>query len=132
MSFQPEKLRFTPTHEWVHAEVKDGETVVTVGISQHAIDELSDVVFVELPAVGKTIKGGEIFGHAESVKALADLYAPVGLVVTEANVALQDNLNWIKEDPYGKGWMVRGTLRNPADLEALLDHDTYKAQCGGH
>lgn len=134
MAFQPESLLFTTTHEWVGVSEEGGVKFVTIGISKFAIDELSDVVFIELPAVGKKIKAGEIFGHAESVKALADLYTPVDVEITEPHTALQDNLQWIKEDPYGQGWIVKGKLLDEAPLAKLLDYTQYQAQCagGGH
>ncbi len=119
----PEDLQYTKSHEWVRVE--DG--VATVGITEHAQDELGDVVFVELPEQGATLAPGDSFGAVESVKAVSDLYAPVGGEVVEVNGALEDSPEKINEDPYGEGWILKlqisdeGDLLSAADYEKLLE-----------
>src|SRR5512137_934714 len=99
----PEDLKYTKDHEWIRVEGTTG----TVGITDHAQGELGDVVFVELPATGKTVKKGESFGTIEAVKAVSDLYAPVGGQILEANGELAASPELVNKDPYGKGWMVK-------------------------
>jgi glycine cleavage system H protein len=113
----PEDLQYTESHEWVRIE---GETA-TIGITDHAQDELGDVVFVELPGEGDTFDAGESFGTVESVKAVSDLYAPVGGEVVEVNSALEDAPENINEDPYGEGWIVK--LRTSDEPYLLSSHE---------
>jgi glycine cleavage system H protein len=113
----PEDLQYTESHEWVRIE---GETA-TIGITDHAQDELGDVVFVELPGEGDTFDAGESFGTVESVKAVSDLYAPVGGEVVEVNSALEDAPENINEDPYGEGWIVK--LRTSDEPHLLSPHE---------
>ena len=113
----PEDLQYTQSHEWVRIE---GETA-TIGITDHAQDELGDVVFVELPGEGDTFDAGESFGTVESVKAVSDLYAPVGGEVVEVNSALEDAPENINEDPYGEGWIVK--LRTSDEPYLLSPHE---------
>jgi glycine cleavage system H protein len=115
----PGDLQYTKSHEWVRTE---GDTA-TVGITEHAQDELGDVVFVELPDEGATFDAGESFGTVESVKAVSDLYAPVGGEVVEINSALNDAPEKINEDPYGEGWIVK--LRTSGDAD-LLSPEEYE------
>ena len=116
----PEELQYTRSHEWVRTE---GDTT-TIGITDHAQDELGDVVFVELPEVGATFDVGDPFGTVESVKAVSDLYTPVGGEVTEVNEALNDQPERINEDPYGEGWMVK--LRVSDEGSGLLSASDYE------
>ena len=122
----PGDLQYTRSHEWVRVE--DG--VATVGITDHAQDELGDVVFVELPEMGATLAAGDSFGAVESVKAVSDLYAPVGGEVVEVNGALEDSPEKINEDPYGEGWILKlqisdeGNLLSAADYEKLLEEES--------
>jgi glycine cleavage system H protein len=118
----PGDLQYTKSHEWVRTE---GETA-TIGITDHAQDELGDVVFVELPDEGATFDAGDSFGTVESVKAVSDLYTPVGGEVVEVNSALNDAPEKINEDPYGEGWMVRIRPGDPSEREALLDVARYR------
>jgi glycine cleavage system H protein len=113
----PEDLQYTESHEWVRIE---GETA-TIGITDHAQDELGDVVFVELPGEGDAFDAGEPFGTVESVKAVSDLYAPVGGEVVEVNSALEDAPENINEDPYGEGWIVK--LRTSDEPHLLSPHE---------
>jgi glycine cleavage system H protein len=99
----PEELQYTKTHEWVRLE----DDIATVGITEHAQDELGDVVFIELPEKGASFGAGDSFGTVESVKAVSDLYAPVGGDIVEVNEALNDAPEKINEEPYGGGWMIR-------------------------
>jgi glycine cleavage system H protein len=108
----PEDLQYTKSHEWVRIE---GDTA-TIGITDHAQDELGDIVFVELPEEGDAFDAGESFGTVESVKAVSDLYAPVGGEVVEVNTALEDAPENINEDPYGEGWIVKLRTTDEADL----------------
>jgi glycine cleavage system H protein len=108
----PEDLQYTKSHEWVRIE---GDTA-TIGITDHAQDELGDVVFVELPEEGDTFDADESFGTVESVKAVSDLYTPVGGEVVEVNSALEDAPENINEDPYGEGWIVKLRTTDEADL----------------
>ena len=108
----PEDLQYTKSHEWVRIE---GDTA-TIGITDHAQDELGDVVFVELPEEGDAFDAGESFGTVESVKAVSDLYTPVGGEVVEVNSALEDAPENINEDPYGEGWIVKLRTTDGADL----------------
>ena len=122
----PENLKYTKDHEWILVEGAVG----TVGITDHAQGELGDVVFVELPAVGKAVKQGESFGTIEAVKAVSDLYAPASGVITEVNKDLTGNPELVNKDPYGKGWMVKIRIAAPAELTALLDTAGYGALLG--
>ena len=108
----PDDLQYTKSHEWVRIE--DG--TATIGITDHAQDELGDVVFVELPEEGATFDPGDSFGTVESVKAVSDLYTPVGGEVVEVNSALEDAPEQINEDPYGEGWIVKLRTSDEADL----------------
>jgi len=119
------QLGFARTHEWVALE---GE-VATVGITDFAAQALTDLVFIELPKVGKTFKPGDVFGVVESVKAASDLYAPVAGEVVEVNASVIDDLSVLSSDPMGKGWMIK--LRVPAGttLAGLMDEAAYREHC---
>ncbi len=117
----PDDVKYTAEHEW--AKLANG--VVTVGITGYATDQLGDVVFVELPAVGKKIEAGKPFGVVEAVKTVSDLYAPLAGEVVEVNDALADNPAAVNAEPYGTGWMIRIKPANPADLDALMDSAAY-------
>lgn len=119
----PTHYRYTKEHEWIEAQ---GDTA-KVGITDYAQHELGDVVFVELPAVGAKVEQGKSFGSVESVKAVSDIYAPVGGQVLEANAELQNKPETINNDPHGAGWLVKIKLANPADVNALMDAAAYEA-----
>lgn len=108
----PDDLQYTKSHEWVRTE----DDTATIGITDHAQEELGDVVFVELPDEGDTFDAGESFGTVESVKAVSDLYAPVGGEIVEVNSALEDAPEKINEDPYGEGWIIKLRTSDEADL----------------
>jgi glycine cleavage system H protein len=114
-------IRFSDEHVWVQVE---GETGV-VGITVHAQDTLGDIVFVELPAVGKVLAAGEIAGVVESVKAAADVYAPVSGTVTEVNEALRGDPALANSEPLGAGWFYKLKLTHPQELDALMDETAY-------
>jgi glycine cleavage system H protein len=118
----PKALKYSPTHEWVSL---DGE-VATIGISRFAVDQLTDLLLIELPAVGTRLVAGKSFGEVESVKAVSDLYAPVGGEVIEVNGEVTKNVQLLAEDPYEKGWLVKVRVENPSEADKLLDHDAYE------
>ena len=118
----PEDLKYTREHEWVSI---DG-SVATIGITDHAQEQLGDVVFVELPTVGDRVEKADAFGVVESTKAVSDVYAPLSGEVSEVNDDLPDNPELINEDPYGDGWMVKITLGDKADLEDLMTAEEYR------
>jgi glycine cleavage system H protein len=118
----PAGLRYTRSHEWVRRE-DDG--TVTIGISEHAQDALGELVYVELPKVGRSLAAGETFGVVESVKAVSDVYAPVAGEVTAVNDALSNAPETINSDPYEGGWIMRLRPADPADVDALLDEAGY-------
>ncbi len=117
----PADLRYTSDHEWVRV---DGDTV-TVGITQYAADQLGDIVFVELPDVGRTIEQAAAFGVVESVKAVSDLFAPVGGEVAAVNPGLTGSPESVNSDPYGEGWMIRIQMTDTDQLSELLDASAY-------
>lgn len=122
----PADLRYSSEHEWAKVE---GRTV-RVGITNFAADRLTDVVFVELPAVGSKVKFMEPFGVVESVKAVSDLYSPVTGTVVEVNAALKETPEVVNSDPYGKGWMIVVQPDNLRELEQLMPADRYQAAIG--
>ena len=115
----PDDLQYTKSHEWVRIE--DG--TATIGITDHAQDELGDIVFVELPDEGATFDAGESFGTVESVKAVSDLYTPVGGEVVEVNSTLEDAPEKINNDPYGEGWIVKLRTTDEADLLSPVEYE---------
>lgn len=123
----PEELQYTETHEWVK---QDGD-VYLCGITDYAQNELSDIVFVELPDVGKQVAQGDALCVVESVKAASDIYAPVSLTVVEVNEALESEPDLVNTDPYGDGWLCKVTLTKPAEAGELLSADQYTSQLEG-
>jgi glycine cleavage system H protein len=119
----PDDLRYTKEHEWVRLEAS-GEA--TVGITQYAADQLGDIVFVELPAVGRSLEQFATFGVVESVKAVSDLFAPVAGEVTGTNEALADKPELVNSEPFGEGWMVRVRLADATQVDGLLDAAGYE------
>ncbi|MSR64348.1 MAG: glycine cleavage system protein GcvH [Verrucomicrobiae bacterium] len=122
----PDNLKYAESHEWARAE---GE-VVTVGITDHAQHELTDIVFVELPHVGDEVTQGKTCAVVESVKAASDIYAPVSGKVIEINTVLEGNSALVNDDPYGQGWFFKVRMSDPADLAKLKSPADYKAQIG--
>lgn len=126
MSQIPDQLRYATSHEWIRVENGIG----TVGITDHAQGELSDVVYVDLPKVGATATAGAVIAVIESVKAASDIYAPASGEVIEANSALTAKPELINADPYGNAWLFKLKLSNPAEVSALKDAAAYRAQIG--
>jgi glycine cleavage system H protein len=122
----PATLRYTPAHEWVSV---DGE-VATVGISHHAQEELSDVVFVELPEIGREVESGDPVAVVESVKAASDIYAPLSGEIVEANTETEGEPSLLNSDPYGKGWIYKIKFTDASELESLLDAAGYQELIG--
>ncbi len=119
----PTDLRYTKDHEWVRV---DGDRA-TIGITEYAATQLGDIVFVELPDVGRALSQSAVFGVVESVKAVSDLFAPISGPVTEANAALAGEPELVNAEPYGAGWMLRITVADAAELDELLDPEAYDA-----
>lgn len=117
----PDDLRYTVEHEW--ARLEGG--VVTVGITSYATDQLGDVVFVELPDVGKHLEAMSTFGVVEAVKTVSDLYAPISGEVVAVNQALEDNPALVNQAPFGDGWMIRLKPANADDVKKLMNHEDY-------
>ncbi|MEW5800031.1 MAG: glycine cleavage system protein GcvH [Bacteroidota bacterium] len=118
----PANLKYTKDHEWIRIE----GTIGVVGITDYAQGELGDVVFVELPAVGKKVEFGQSFGTVEAVKAVSDLYSPVTGEVTEINKEIQDSPELVNKEPYERGWMIKVKLANADEVQNLLDVEAYK------
>ncbi|MBI3242189.1 MAG: glycine cleavage system protein GcvH [Chloroflexi bacterium] len=121
----PSDLKYTKNDEWVRVEGETG----TAGISDYAQNQLSDIVFVELPSVGATLKQGESFASVESVKAASDVYLPIGGEITAVNEALSDSPELVNQDPYGKAWMVKFKVADMSELNGLMDATAYQAYC---
>ncbi|MDB4778216.1 glycine cleavage system protein GcvH [bacterium] len=126
----PEELLYAETHEWAFIAEDGGAKVATIGISSHAIKQLTDLVYMDLPAVGTAVTAGQPFGEVESVKATSDLYSPVDGEVVEINEGLPDNLEILGTDPYVQGWIIKVKLSSEGALANLMDHATYEKQCG--
>ncbi|MEV6896433.1 glycine cleavage system protein GcvH [Amycolatopsis sp. NPDC051372] len=124
----PEELRYTEEHEWV--ATREG-ALVRVGITEYAQDQLGDVVFVDLPEVGKHVDAGDVFGEVESTKSVSELFAPVDGEIVAVNAAVSDSPELINSDPYGEGWLVEIRLTDPAGLDALLEAEAYQALITG-
>lgn len=122
MANTPEDLSYTKDHEWVR--VKDN--LATVGITDHAQNQLGDVVYVELPKIGDHFESGEPFGSVESVKAVSEVYMPLAGSVVEVNQGLNDSPERVNDDPHGEGWMIRIKIDNPSQIDALLTAIEYE------
>jgi glycine cleavage system H protein len=132
---KPEQLLFAKTHEWVSiAPDATGSKIATVGISAFALEALTDLVYIELPKVGRTLNAGEAFGEIESVKAVSDLYSPVDGTVVAIHESLPNELESLPADPYGNGWIVKIKLEGESALGDLMDYSAYQKQCAeeGH
>ena len=127
MSNIPSDLKYAKSHEWIRVS---GDTA-TVGISDHAQSELTDIVFVELPTVGRQVKAGEACAVVESVKTASDIYSPVSGEIVVLNKPVTDNPALVNTEPYAGGWFFKIKLSNPAELNALLSPEDYKKQIGG-
>ena len=126
----PEQLRYAKTHEWAFVEPgTKGPKTATIGISAHAVEALTDLVFMQLPEVGRRVTAGQSIGEIESVKAVSDLYSPVTGQVVAVNTALPDKLETLSQDPYGEGWMVKIEMDAASSLVHLMDYAAYQKQC---
>lgn len=126
---KPEDLLYARTHEWVSVAEEGGRRIATVGLSAFAVDALTDLVFIELPLVGRQVEAGESFCEVESVKAVSDVYAPLAGEVIVVNNGLSDNLDTLSHDPYGEGWLAKLVVTDDANLKHLLDYAEYQKQC---
>lgn len=122
----PSNLRYTKDHEWILLE---GNTA-TIGITEFAQRELGDIVFVDIPTVGKSLEAEEVFGTVEAVKTVSDLFMPVSGKVSAVNKDLDANPESVNKDPYGKGWMIKVEMKNPSEVSSLLSAADYKALIG--
>jgi glycine cleavage system H protein len=126
----PDKLLYAKTHEWVSVEAGPaGEKIATVGLSDFALKALTDLVYMDLPQIGRQVKAGEPFGEIESVKAVSDIYSPVDGQIVAANADIAQNLQHLSEDPYGDGWLVKIRVSDSAGLAKLMDFEAYQKQC---
>jgi len=121
---RPTDLKYSPTHEWVRVDAD----VAVVGITDHAVEELGDLAFIDLPKAGTAVKKGERFGEIESTKAVSDLVSPVTGEILEVNQELVDDLERISLSPFDRGWMIRVRMSRPAELSDLLSAEDYAAQ----
>ena len=124
-----EQLLYAKTHEWVDVSSSGGEKIATVGITAFALEALTDLVYIDLPKVGRQLKAGEPFGEIESVKAVSDLYSPVSGEVIKVHEGLGDKLESLHADPYGDGWLMEVKLTDDAALGQLMDLPAYEKQC---
>jgi glycine cleavage system H protein len=122
----PSNLRYTKDHEWISLE----GNIATIGITDFAQRELGDIVYVEVDTIGKDLEAGAVFGTVEAVKTVSDLFLPVAGKINELNPGLANRPESVNNDPYGEGWMVKMTVKNPADVDALLDAKAYEALVG--
>ncbi|MGD9635871.1 MAG: glycine cleavage system protein GcvH [Pirellulales bacterium] len=126
---KPESLLYAKTHEWVAVADEGGRKVATMGLTAFAVDALTDLVFIELPKVGRQVQAGESFCEVESVKAVSDVYAPVAGEVIEVNSRLADDLDTLSKDPFAAGWIAKLKVTDDANLKNLLDYAAYQKQC---
>jgi len=122
----PAALKYTKDHEWIKIDGNEA----TIGITEFAQGELGDIVYIDIPSVGKEVAKEEVFGTVEAVKTVSDLFMPVNGTVSETNPLLDSQPELVNSDPYGDGWMVKITLQDVADVESLLTADEYKAIIG--
>jgi len=127
----PEKYLFAESHEWANVADEGGDRVATVGISAHAVEALTDLVYMDLPEVGDTVTFGESFGEVESVKATSDMFSPVDGEIIAVNSSLPDNLEVLNEDPWSQGWIIKVKLSSEESLGKLMDHAAYEKMCEG-
>jgi glycine cleavage system H protein len=120
----PENLRYTKDHEWIRLEKGN---IAVIGITEFAQKELGDIVYVEIETAGKSLAADAVFGTVEAVKTVSDLFLPVAGTVVEVNPALAASPELVNTEPYDKGWMIKMTVNNPADLETLMDAAAYAA-----
>ena len=123
-----DKLLFAKTHEWVALAEEGGQKIATMGLTDFAVQALTDLVFIELPKVGRQVNAEESFAEVESVKAVSDVYSPVTGEVIAVNESLPDNLEILSKDPYGKGWIAKLKVTDDSSLANLMNHASYQKQ----
>ncbi|MGI9443861.1 MAG: glycine cleavage system protein GcvH [Rubripirellula sp.] len=129
MSRDESKLLYAESHEWVDLAEEDGKAVGTIGLSGFALEQLNDLVYMELPELGRELTAGEEFGEVESVKAVSPLYSPVSGKVVAVHEDLPESLEKLNDDPYDFGWIVKVEVSDTNSVESLLDHAAYQKQC---
>ncbi len=125
----PDQLLYAKTHEWAKVDDENGAKVATIGISAFAVEQLTDLVYMELPSVGAQVEAGREFGEVESVKAVSPLYSPVTGEIIAVNSGLPDSLETLNADPYNAGWILKVKLTDESSLGKLLDYASYQKQC---
>lgn len=123
------ELLFAETHEWTHVAEKDGDKIATIGLTAHALEALTDLVYMDLPTTGTSVSAGAPFGEVESVKATSDLYSPVDGEIVDVNSSLPDQLDTLNSDPYGDGWIIRVKISDDSSLTELMDLTAYEKLC---
>lgn len=129
MSRDESQLLYAESHEWADVAEDAGQKIATIGISAFALEQLNDLVYMDLPEVGKSVAVGDEFGEVESVKAVSPLYSPVSGQVIEVHSELPDNLEKLNDDPYDFGWIIKVRLSDDSSLDSLMDHAAYQKQC---
>ena len=129
MTRDESKLLYAESHEWVDVSEEGGQKIATIGVSAFAVEQLNDLVYMDLPEVGKLLSAGDEFGEVESVKAVSPLYSPVAGEVIDVHSDLPDNLDQLNDDPYDFGWIVKVKIDDDASLDSLMDHAAYQKQC---
>ena len=129
MSRDESKLLYAESHEWVDLAEEDGKKVGTIGLSGFALEQLNDLVYMELPELGRELTAGEEFGEVESVKAVSPLYSPVSGKVVAVHEDLPESLEKLNDDPYEFGWIVKVEISEENSVDSLLDHASYQKQC---
>jgi glycine cleavage system H protein len=125
----PEELLYHETHEWVRLEDEGDQKIAVIGITAFAVEQLTDLVYMELPEVGRQVEAGGEFGEVESVKAVSPLYSPVDGEIVAVNDQLPDQLEILGQDPYQAGWIIKVRLADESSLGKLMDHTAYAKQC---
>lgn len=126
---KPEELLYSPTHEWVQVSSESGAKIATIGISAFAVEQLTDLVYMQLPEPGTDVSSGDEFGEVESVKAVSSLYSPVDGEIVAVNTDLPNHLEILSQDPYDAGWLIKVRLSDESSLAGLLDFTSYQKQC---
>ena len=123
------ELLYAETHEWIHVAEEGGAKIATIGLTAHAIEALTDLVYMDLPTAGTEVSSGSPFGEVESVKATSDLYSPVDGEIVDVNTSLPDKLDTLNTDPYGDGWIIKVKVSDAASLEKLMNLEAYEKLC---
>ncbi len=123
------ELLYAETHEWTHVAEQNGAKIATIGLTSHAIEALTDLVYMDLPSVGTAVSAGSPFGEVESVKATSDLYSPVDGEIIGVNTSLPDRLETLNADPYGNGWIIKVKISDESSLKNLMNLEAYEQLC---